>query len=192
MGHGGTSVGLASHHVGGNVTLAMKRLTLFGLAVAAVVAIAATNLNAQTQPTKIVFVDSQAAINSHPAGQKAQDLKKQAQTEIDDLRSKINELAQKQNSGQQLTAAENERYQTLVSTLNAVQQRYQSDINSAAKPAVDAVNQAIQEIAQENGYSIVMDRTAAAQGLVVYAASDLDITPMVIDRVKQDGASSGQ
>ncbi len=167
----------------------MKRLTIFGLAVAAIVALAATNLHAQDQPTRIVFVDSQAAINSHPAGQQAQDLKTQAQTEIDDLRSKIDELAKKQNSGQQLTAAENERYQTLVSTLSAVQQRYQSDINTAAKPAVEAVNKAIQEIAQENGYSIVMDRTAAAQGLVVYAASDLDITPTVIDRLKQDAAA---
>lgn len=166
----------------------MKRLTLLGLAVVAVLALAPVNLDAQDQQARIVFVDSQAAINSHEAGKAAQALKEQAQTEVDDLRSKIDELASKQRAGQALTAEETERYQTLVSTLDAVQKRYQSDISAAAQPAVEAVNAAISEIAKENGYTIVMDRVQAAQGLVVYAADDLDITPLVIDRMAADAA----
>ena len=167
----------------------MKRLTLLGLAVVAVLALAPTNIDAQDQQARIVFVDSQAAINSHPAGKAAQELKDQAQTEIDDLRSKIDELATKQRAGQELSADEAERYQTLVSTLDAVQKRYQSDIAAAAKPAVEAVNKAIAETAKENGYTIVMDRVQAAQGLVVYAADDLDITPLVIDRMVADAGT---
>lgn len=167
----------------------MKRLTLLGLAVVAVLALAPTHINAQDQQARIVFVDSQAAINSHTAGKAAQALKEQAQSEVDDLRSKIDELAKKQQSGQQLSADEAERYQTLVSTLDAVQKRYQSDIAATAKPAVEAVNKAISEIAKENGYTIVMDRVQAAQGLVVYAADDLDITPMVIDRIAKDAGT---
>ncbi len=172
----------------------MKRLTLVALAAALLVALVAANPSVQSQPARIAFVDSQAAINAHPAGQSADKLKQQAQTEINGLRDKINALAQKQQQGQQLTASEQERYSTLVTTLNAVQKRYQSDIQKAAQPAVDAVNKAIKEVAQRDGFTIVLDSRAAGQGgsgLVVYADQNLDITPQVIDQMKADGAITG-
>ena len=169
----------------------MKRLTLVALAAVVLVALVAASPSVQNQPAHIAFVDSQAAINAHPAGKKADQLKQQAQTEINGIRDKINALAQKQQAGQQLTPQESERYQTLVTTLNAVQKRYQSDIQKAAQPAVDAVNKAIKEVAQQDGYTIVLDSRAAGQsgsGLVVYADQNLDITPQVIDQMRKDGA----
>ncbi len=172
----------------------MKRLTIFGLAVLAVVAVAAAQLSAQDQTARIAFVDSQAAINAHPAGQKAADLKQQAQSDIGDVRTKLDDLAAKARGGQTLTPAESERYQTLLSTLDALQKRYQKDITDAAQPAVDAVDAAIQQLAKDNGYTIVMDSRVAGAGgtnLVVYADPTLDITPKVIDLVKQAGASGG-
>ena len=169
----------------------MKRLTLVALAAALLVALVAASPSVQNQPAHIAFVDSQAAINAHPAGKKADQLKQQAQTEINGIRDKINTLAQKQQQGQQLTPQESERYQTLVTTLNAVQKRYQNDIQTAAQPAVQAVNKAIKEVAQQDGYTIVLDSRAAGNsgsGLVVYADQNLDITPQVIDQMKKDGA----
>ncbi len=169
----------------------MKRLTLVALAAVLLVALVAASPSVPNQPAHVAFVDSQAAINAHPAGKKADQLKQQAQTEIDGIRSKINTLAQKQQQGQQLTPQESERYQTLVTTLNAVQKRYQNDIQSAAQPAVVAVNTAIKEVAQQDGYTIVLDSRAAGSGgsgLVVYADQNLDITPQVIDQMKKDGA----
>ncbi len=169
----------------------MKRLTLVGLTVLLLVAVVAASPDVQSQPAHVAFVDSQAAINAHPAGKTAETLKQQAQTEITGIRDKINALAQKQQQGQQLTAAEQERYQTLVTTLNAVQSRYQSDIQKAAQPAVEAVNKAIKEVAARDGFTIVLDSRAAGQsgsGLVVYADQNLDITPQVIDQMKADGA----
>jgi len=169
----------------------MKRLTLVALAAVLLVALVAASPSVQNQPAHVAFVDSQAAINAHPAGKKADQLKQQAQTEINGIRDKINTLAQKQQQGQQLTPQESERYQTLVSTLNAVQKRYQNDIQTAAQPAVTAVNTAIKEVAQQDGYTIVLDSRAAGSsgsGLVVYADQNLDITPQVIDQMKKDGA----
>ncbi len=169
----------------------MKRLTLVALAAVLLVALVAASPSVQNQPAHIAFVDSQAAINAHPAGKKADQLKQQAQTEIDGIRGKINTLAQKQQQGQQLTPQESERYQTLVTTLNAVQKRYQNDIQKAAQPAVVAVNTAIKEVAQQDGYTIVLDSRAAGtsgSGLVVYADQNLDITPQVIDQMKKDGS----
>jgi outer membrane protein len=169
----------------------MKRLTLVALAAALLVALVAATPSVQSQPAHIAFVDSQAAINAHPAGQAADKLKQEAQTEITGLRTKIDALAQKQQQGQQLSPADQERYSTLVTTLNAVQKRYQTDIQKAAQPAVSAVNQAIKEVAQRDGYTIVLDSRAAGNsgsGLVVYADQNLDITGQVIDQMKTDGA----
>jgi len=49
---------------------------------------------------------------------------------------------------------------------------------------VEAVNAVIKQLAEENGYTVVMDRVEAAElRLVVYADDDLDITPLVIERL---------
>lgn len=139
------------------------------------------------QETTIVFVNAQAAINAHPAGQTASDLQAQAREEIDALGADLQALADKANSGQQLSPDEQERYQALRSSIDAVQQRYQQEISTAVQPAIEAVNQIIREVAQENGYTLVLDGTVAGErglGLVVYAQDGLDITDLVVERVR--------
>ena len=165
----------------------MKRLTLLILAVVAILGVASTNLTAQETAAQIVFVNSQAAIAAHPAGQQIEDLEAQAREEISGLQQSIQEIANRARQGQQLTPEEQERYQTLVATLQTVQQRWEADIAEAAQPAVEAVDAAIQALAQENGYSIVLDAgVAGPQGtnLVVYAQEGLDITQQVIERIQ--------
>ena len=167
----------------------MRRLTLTSLVVLAVLALGSLQLGAQEAPTKIVFVDAQAAINVHPAGQEAEQLQQQARQEIDELRSQIDALAEQARGGQQLSPEEAERYSALITTLEAVQQRYQQDIADTVAPAIEAVNAIIRDIAQANGYTIVMDIAQASGGLVVYAQEGLDITQQVLDQVR---AQTGQ
>jgi Skp family chaperone for outer membrane proteins len=165
----------------------MKRLTLIILSVVAILGVAPFYLTAQAPDTQIVFVNSQAAIAAHPAGEEAVQLEQQAREEINEIRASIQEIADRARAGEELTAEEQERYQTLVTTLQAVQQRYQADFDAAAAPAIEAVNRAIAEIAQEKGYTLVLDSLAAGpQGtnLVVYAQQGLDITELVIERVQ--------
>lgn len=163
----------------------MRRLTLLGLAGAVLIALFVTNLSAQNRPTSVVFVNSQAALLAHPAGAAVTALQEQAQTEVNDLVASLGELEQRLAAGEELAPEENERYQALQTSLSAVQTRYAEEIAAAAQPAVDAVNAIIAELAQENGYTIVMDRVEAAeQRLVVYSDADLDITPMVIERLE--------
>lgn len=163
----------------------MRRLTLLGLASAVLIALFVTNLSAQSRPTSVVFVNSQAALLAHPAGASVTALQEQAQTEVNELVASLGALEQRLAAGEELSAEENERYQALQTSLTAVQGRYQEEIAAAAQPAVDAVNSIIAELAQENGYTIVMDRVEAAeQRLVVYSDADLDITPMVIERLQ--------
>ncbi|HLU82843.1 MAG TPA: OmpH family outer membrane protein [Trueperaceae bacterium] len=162
----------------------MRRLTLFGLAAAVVIGFLASSLSAQERETRLVFVDSQAALLAHPSGATIQDLQQRAETEVNDLVASLTALDQRLAAGETLSAADNERYQALQTSLSAVQTRYRDEIAAAAEPAVAAVNAIIKQLAEENGYTVVMDRVEAANlRLVVYADDDLDITPVVIERL---------
>jgi Skp family chaperone for outer membrane proteins len=165
----------------------MKRLTLILLCVAAILGVASTNLTAQAPETRIVFVNSQAAIAAHPAGEEATALEAQAREELGEIQSSLQELANRARAGQQLSAEEQERYQTLLATLQSVQQRYDAEIRTVAEPAVAAVDQAIRAIADANGYAIVLDAAVAGPrgtNLVVYAREGLDITDQVVERIQ--------
>lgn len=163
----------------------MKRFLIYA-AVAAIALFAfSTTLTAQDQPTKIVFVDSQAAIRAHPAGAEIAALEEQARAEIEALEADLQVLIDKANSGQELTAAERDQAATLQRTLQDVRARWTARINEVAAPAEEAVTQTIAAIAQENGYTIVLDRrVAASSSLVVYAQEGLDITQLVIERLQ--------
>ncbi len=168
----------------------MRRLTLIGLAVAAMAALLVANtfastLSAQARQTKVVFIDSQAVIRAHPSGAQVDEIRNRAEVEVKELTDSISALEAKVAAGQTLSPDESERYATLRSTLSAVQTRYLNEINEAAAPAVAAANAAIAELAKENGYTIVIDMVEAAnQRLVVYSDDDLNITQLAIDRVK--------
>ena len=137
--------------------------------------------------TRIAFVDSQAAIGAHPSGEASKALEAQAQQEITALQTDLQTLVEKANSGQQLSADEQNRFQTLRSTLTSVQQRYATEIGETVQPALEAVDTVIRAIAEENGYTLVLDSTVAGpQGinLVVYAQEGLNITPQVVERIR--------
>jgi outer membrane protein len=162
----------------------MKRLTLLAAAVVLAMVPLASTLTAQDQPTKMVFVDSQALLAAHPAGHAASSLREQAQVEVDEIRAQLDVIQDRARGGAQLTNEETERFNILLATLETVQVRYQADIAAAAAPAIEAVNAAIEAVSLENGYTIVMDIGASADmGLVVYAAEGLDITDAVMARL---------
>lgn len=162
----------------------MRRLTLIGIAAAALLAFAASTLTAQERPSRVVYINSQAAIAAHPAGAQIEALTNQARTEIEGLVSSISALEQKAASGQQLTPDEADRYSALQTSLVAVDSRYRTEIEAVAEPARAAVDQVLAELAVELNYTMVLDAVAAAEArIVVFADPSLDITQIVIDRV---------
>ena len=163
----------------------MKKI-VFILGVVASLVFSASLIAQETQ-TKIVFVDSQAAIQSHPAGAQSKELEAKAKVEIEGLQAELRPIVEKANAGTELSPDEQSRYQTIANTIRDVQTRTAQDIATTAKPALDAVDVAIKALAQENNYGIVLDREVAGlggTGLVVYAREDLDITQLVIARVQ--------
>ena len=158
---------------------------MLGAALVLALAFAFTHLSAQGRPTKVVFVRSQAAILAHPAGARVNELKEQAQAEIEDLAASIQELEQRIAAGEELTPEESERYQALVASANAVQERYRQEIDEAAQPAIEAVNEILAQLAEENGYTVILDADKARElQLVVYGDPVLDVTQLVIDRLE--------
>ncbi|MFA5551033.1 MAG: OmpH family outer membrane protein [Trueperaceae bacterium] len=162
----------------------MRRLTLLGIAVAALLALFASTLTAQERTSHVVYLNSQAAINAHPAGSQIETLSAQARSEIEGLVNSITALEQKAASGQQLTPDEADRYAALQSSIVAVDSRYRAEIEAAAAPAMAAVDEVLRSLATELNYTMVIDSIAAAEtGIVVYADPSLDITQLVIDRI---------
>ncbi len=180
------AVSYAASHPKCYYTAAMRRSFLTVLTLFALVTSLGLAQDAATSAPRIVFVDAQAAINAHPAGQAAAALQATAKTEVEGLQADLQALVDKANAGQQLTADEQSRFQQLREALTAVQQRYAEQINTTVQPALEAVNQIIEQIAAENGYDMVLDSVAAgpqATGLVVFARPELNITPLVLERV---------
>ncbi len=162
----------------------MKRLTLLLVAAVAVALMLGANLGAQDAPARIAFVDSQALIASHPAGEAANELRALAAEEIGGLREQLDGLQAKARA-EGLSNEEAEMFNVLVATYESVQARYAADIAAAAQPAIDAVNEAIRAVAEQNGIAVVMDiGTAAESGMVVYAADGLDLTEAVAERLR--------
>ena len=162
----------------------MKRLTLLLVAAIAVALPLGAQLGAQDAPVRLAFVDSQALIATHPAGQAANDLRVLATEEIGGLRDRLDALQAKARGGG-LSNEEAELFNGLLATSDSVQARYAADIATAAQPAIEAVNAAIRAVAEEAGIAVVMDIDAAAEsGLVVYAAPGLDLTEAVAARLR--------
>jgi outer membrane protein len=161
----------------------MKRLTLVLVAALAVAIPLGANLGAQDAPVRLAFVDSQALIAAHPAGQAANELRELASEEVGGLRNRLDGLQAKARS-EGLDNDETELFNVLLATLDSVQSRYAAEIGQAAQPAIDAVNAAIRTVAEENGIAVIMDIEAAAEsGLVVFAADGLDLTEEVAARL---------
>lgn len=141
----------------------------------------------------VAFVRSEELLAAHPAGQAASELTEQARTELEGISQSVQPLLEKRNTGEQLTAEEQNTLELSQRTLQETQERYQQEIEAAAQPATEAINAIIQQVAQEEGYSLVMNYAVAnTSGLVVYAdtAKVPDITQAVIDRIGAGGGGN--
>lgn len=147
-----------------------------------------SSANAQTPaPLSIAFVSSRAVLAAHPAGQEAARLTEQARTELQSIATALQPLQARANAGETLSAEEQNNLELSQRTYQETQQRYQGEIEAAAQPASVEINTIIQGIAQENGYTLVLDfDVAQTSGLVVYAAQDSvpNITQEVVTAIE--------
>lgn len=121
-------------------------------------------------PLSIAFVSRSAVLAAHPAGQEAAELTEQARAELQGLADALRPLQARAAAGETLSAEEQNSLELSTRTYEETQQRYQLEVEAAAQPAVEEINTIIQGIAQENGYTLVMDYDVSqTSGLVLYA-----------------------
>ncbi len=155
------------------------------LATVAIAFLGSLNLQAQAPGARIAFINSQQALDAHPAGAAAREIEQRGIAEVEEIQSSLNAILERARSGAQITPEEQEAFQTGQIALESTAQRYREEVAAAAEPAVVAVDTALKELAAEQGYAVVFDyEVASATGLVVYAQDGLDVTQLVIDRLQ--------
>ena len=146
-------------------------------------------------PLSIAFVQTSKVLAAHPAGKAAEALTQQARAELQQIATTLQPLVTKANGGQTLTPAERNTLELSQRTYQETQARYQQEIQNAAKPAEAEINQIITQIAEANGYTLVLNReVAGGSALVVYGAPSVpDITEAVIAQIQaaHPNAASG-
>lgn len=145
-------------------------------------------VQAQDKPLKIALINKLALLQAHPDGQAAAGLAQQRDTELAPLLEELQTLQTKSQTAEGLTAEERSRATLLVQTVEQTRQRYAADIATAAAPAEEAINAALDAVSQAQGYTLVIDGDLAGLsglGLFVYVdtAAIPDITEQVIQQM---------
>jgi outer membrane protein len=179
-------------------------LTLALVAAAPLAAQAASGKDSSSAPpagTKFVYINSQKLLQATPGADKAQ---QQWNQELGKYRSEVQSLASQVDSLEQAyqrqeamlsDAAKQRKQQEIQQKRQQLQQRTQQLEQQASQrqqqllqPILNKVRGVIEQIRQEKGYTMVFD--AAGSGLLA-ADPRLDITDMVIQRLKAEGGASG-
>ena len=154
-------------------------------AAAAAIAAATVIPSAQTPAQKVGFVDVDRVFATHPQASavntQVKAIESRANTELGSLRQQMITIAEK---GSNATAAEKQQLSQLETTFQAKFNDYNQQIAKLSAPIETSVDAAISKVAKANGYSVIMDRKTAAQGLVVFAENSNDITDAVIKEIK--------
>ncbi|MFC6590899.1 OmpH family outer membrane protein [Deinococcus lacus] len=165
----------------------MKLSTKVALPLLTMAAVGAATLapHAQTAPNKVGFVDVQRLFAAHPSANTVnaniKTIETRANTELGQLRQQMVTISQKGNAA---TAAEKQSLTQLEATFKSKYEAYGKQIADQSAPIEKAVDAAINKVAKANGYSVVMDRNVAAQGLVVFAEPTADLTEAVMKELK--------
>lgn len=185
---------------------------LAGVLVVAMTAGLEAQQDGQQPPAEaeFVYIDSQQLLQEAPGATEAQ---KQWQQEMSEYRSEIEQLRSEldslqseyqQQQGMLSEDAREERRQEIAEKQQQLQERARELEQEAGQrrqellaPILDEVRSVIQEIRDEQGYTMVFD--AAASGLLA-ADPELDITDRVVQRLEgrrtrqgteQDGTGPG-
>ncbi|MDX2008435.1 MAG: OmpH family outer membrane protein [Meiothermus sp.] len=153
---------------------------LFFLAVLLAVLLVPSVAQNRNVPTRIGYVNVQKIIEAHPKYPSVKAINDAAQAELKPLQDRLQPINAKIQAGN-ATAAEQQQAQVLRQTITQTAQRYQQRQQTALKPIVDQLNELVGQVAQRQGFAMVLNYQVASQSeLVIYADEDLELTNAVI------------
>jgi len=136
-------------------------------------------------PTRVGFVDAETVIQAHPRYPEVAELQKQADAELKPLLEKLRPLEEKLATGK-ATAKDREDYQVLSEAAKKVRDKWAPKIQEKLDPLIKEVDQVVAQVAQDQGFAVIMNRrVAATSNLVVYADPNTDITQAVVEALKK-------
>lgn len=151
---------------------------------------------AKAAESKIGYVDVQKAIQTTTAGKKAKDIldgefgkrkkdldKKKADIEKmqQDLEKKKSVLSEEVMNKKQMELQE--EMMKFQKTVGENQIELQKKEKELIEPIIEKMKKMIEKVAQEKGYSLVLDKQAQA---ILYYQKDADITDLVISSFEKD------
>lgn len=137
--------------------------------------------HAQTTPQKVGFVEVGRLLAAHPADKDIKAIQAKADKELGDIDKQIKAIDAK---GASASAAEKQTREALVKTIQAKAADYDKQMEPKIATVEKSVDAAVAAAAKANGFSVVMNREVAAQGLVVYADGSADLTEQAIKSMK--------
>jgi len=160
----------------------MNAKALAPVAIVAAFGLGSLAPHAQTTPQKIGFVNVQRLLSAHPNDKDLQAIQKKANDELTGLSNQVKAIDAK---GASATAAEKQNRTTLVSTIQAKAKAYDDQMKPKVAAVEKSVDAAVNAVAKQNGYSIVMDsNVAAGSNLVVFAEGNTDLTEAALKALK--------
>lgn len=159
----------------------MKVKLLAPLALAAAFGLGTLAPHAQTGAQKIGFVDVSKVLAAIPGNADVVAIKKKADDELGVLDKQARDI---QAKGTAATAAEKDTLTKLATTIQSKAKAYDDQIAKLVPPLETKADAAISATAKAQGFSIVMDKQIAAQGLVIYADPSLELTDAAIKGIK--------
>lgn len=137
--------------------------------------------NAQTPAQKIGFVDVAKLLAAHPNDKDIKAIQTKADAELSALDKQVKAIDAK---GAGATAAEKQQRETLVKTIQSKAADYNKQIDPKITAVEKAVDTAVSAVAKSNGYAVVMDKSVAASGLVIYADPGTELTDAALKAIK--------
>ena len=163
----------------------MKKLLSFGVAVMAASLAVVAPAHAQAGGLKVGFVNSQRILAELPG----------LRAGVDSLEQRFNTAQQQfqQQQGSLTAQAREQRQNELAQQYQALQQRAQQAQERAAQrqeqlvaPVMQTINQAIEAVRREGGYTLVID---SSTGGILAVDPTADLTERVLARVRGGAAA---
>lgn len=152
--------------------------------------------NAQTAPLKIGYADVEYIFSQMPEAKQIDtelqtlqgQLKKQYDTKVQEFQKKLQEYQQygstvpdavKQNSEREL--------QQLQQNIQKLEQDSQADLQkkqvSLMEPVYAKVGKAIEDVAKENGFSLILNQQISGLDVILFGDEKLDVSDLVLKKM---------
>ena len=158
--------------------------------------LAAVVSNAQTAPLKIGYADVEYILSQMPETKQIENqlqtlqgqLKKQYDAKVAEFQKKLQEYQQfgatvpdavKQNSEREL--------QQLEQNIRKLEQDSQADLQkkqfSLLEPVYNKIGKAIEDVAKENGFSLILSQQVSQLDVILYGDEKLDVSDLVLKKM---------